>query len=81
VTLLGIQERPAAMLRLLRIWRVSRHGYVECPHCRTVNALDVLSKCTKCHTTEFGNRLRCGGCGTVVRAFPCELCGVAIRIF
>lgn len=71
----------AALLRLLRIWRLSRYGYVECPHCRTVNALDVLGKCPKCQTTEFGNRLRCGGCGTVVTAFLCEACGVAIRIF
>lgn len=69
-----------ALLGLWRIRRLSRHGYVECPHCNGINALDVLGKCPKCHTIEFGNRLRCGGCGTVVRAFPCEHCGVAIRI-
>jgi len=71
----------AALFRLIHIWRLSRNGYVECPHCRAVNALDLLATCPKCHMTEFGNRLSCGGCGTLVKAFPCEACGVAIRIF
>ena len=69
-----------ALFRLCRIRRLSRHGYVECPHCGEINGLDILGNCPKCHTIEFGNRLRCGGCGTVVSAFPCEHCGVAIQI-
>ena len=71
----------AILLRLLRFRLLSRHGYVGCPHCGTTNALDVLATCPKCQTTEYGNRLRCSGCGTRTTAFVCDSCGVTIQVF
>jgi hypothetical protein len=67
-------------LRLFRLRRASARGYLACPHCGVQNALDVLATCPKCHTTEYGNRLRCTGCGIRATAFPCEECGVTIRL-
>lgn len=67
------------LLRLFRLWRIARLGYVDCPHCGAENAIDVLAYCPKCRTTEYGNRLRCTGCGTLSTAFPCEACAVTIH--
>ena len=49
------------LLRLFRLWRISRLGYVDCPHCGAQNAIDILAYCPKCRTSEYGNRLRCTG--------------------
>jgi hypothetical protein len=67
------------LLRLFRLWRIARLGYVDCPHCGAENAIDVLGYCPKCRTSEYGNRLRCTGCGTFSAAFPCDACGVTIH--
>jgi uncharacterized paraquat-inducible protein A len=68
-------------LRVLRLWRISRLGYVKCPHCGEDNAVDALTTCPRCKTTEYGNRLRCTGCGTRGTAFPCDACRVTIHCF
>ena len=88
LVLLYITAAPVYLLRLLlwvvhtrRLWRISRLGYVECPHCRAENAIDILASCPRCKTTEYGNRLRCSGCGSRAEGFPCDACGVTIRCF
>jgi phage terminase large subunit GpA-like protein len=67
------------ILRFIRLWRISRLGYVDCPHCGEENAIDVLTTCPRCKTTEYGNRLRCTGCGMRGTAFACDECGVTIH--
>jgi len=59
-----------------------RKGYLDCPHCGQRNALDLLATCPKCHTTEYGNRLRCTSCGEQSRSFDCDndKCGVTIKV-
>ena len=71
----------AHALRVFRLWRLVRLGYVDCPHCGTENPLDVLSTCPRCKTTEYGNRLRCTGCGLRGTSFSCDSCGVTIHCF
>jgi hypothetical protein len=66
-------------LRLLRFRRIARLGYLDCPHCGAENAVDILATCPRCQTTEYGNRLRCTGCGRRGTAFPCDACGVTIH--
>jgi len=66
-------------LRVFRLWRISRLGYVDCPHCGSENTLDVLSTCPRCKTVEYGNRLRCTGCDLGGTSFPCDACGVTIH--
>ena len=56
-----------------------RKGYTDCPHCGETNALDLLATCPKCRTTEYGNRLRCTGCGEQSRSFDCDFCRVTIK--
>ena len=68
-------------LRLWRLHRISRAGYVDCPHCGAENAIDILSFCPRCRTSEYGNRLRCNGCGMRSTGFPCDGCGVTIHCF
>jgi hypothetical protein len=68
-----------AALRLLRLRRISRLGYLDCPHCAAENPIDILATCPRCKTTEYGNRLRCTGCGKRGTAFPCDTCGVTIH--
>jgi hypothetical protein len=67
------------LLRLLRLRRISRLGYVDCPHCGAENPIDVLSTCPRCRTTEYGNRLRCTGCDARAISFACDRCGVTIH--
>ena len=67
------------VLRAIRLWRISRLGYVDCPHCGTENAIDVLSTCPRCKTIEYGSRLRCTGCGIRGTSFQCDACGVTIH--
>lgn len=69
------------VVRVFRFWRISRLGYIDCPHCKTENAIDVLSTCPRCKTIEYGNRLRCTGCGLRGTSFPCDACGVTIHCF
>ncbi len=57
-----------------------RKGYIDCPHCSEMNALDLLATCPKCRTTEYGNRLRCTACGEQSRSFDCDYCGVTIKV-
>ncbi len=71
----------AYVLRVYRLWRICRLGYIDCPHCRTENALDILSTCSRCKTTEYGNRLRCTGCGLRGTSFSCDACSVTIHCF
>jgi hypothetical protein len=66
-------------LRLWRLRRISALGYVDCPHCGTENAVDILSTCPRCKTTEYGSRLRCTGCDSRARSFACDHCGVTIH--
>jgi len=68
-------------LRVVRLWRISRLGYVECPHCGEDNPIDALTTCPRCKSTEYGNRLRCTGCGARGTAFPCDACRVTIHCF
>lgn len=83
-----IVAAPVYLLRFVlslgyawRLWRISRLGYVDCPHCRAENAIDVLATCPRCKTVEYGNRLCCTGCGLRATVFPCDACGVTIRCF
>ena len=72
-----------AIRKAITLWRARARlhaGYLACPHCGTVNALDVLATCPKCRTTEYGNRLRCTGCGERSRSFDCDACDVTIRV-
>lgn len=69
----------ANAIQVFRLWRISRLGYVDCPHCGAENAIDVLSVCPRCKTSEYGSRLRCTSCGLRMSSFPCEACGVTIR--
>lgn len=57
-----------------------RAGYIDCPHCGATCALDILATCSKCRTTEYGNRLRCTACGETSRAFDCDYCGVTVKV-
>ena len=69
--------------KLTKFWRsasVMREGVIPCVHCGTANQLDVLARCGKCKTTEYGNRLRCSTCGDTATAFDCDACGVTIRV-
>ncbi len=71
-----------ALLIVLRLWRlrrISMRGYLNCPHCGNTNELDILALCPRCHTMEYGSRLRCSGCGLRSTSFPCDACGVTIR--
>lgn len=65
--------------RLSRLRRISRLGYIDCPHCGRENAVDVLSTCPRCKTTEYGNRLRCTGCDARATSFACDHCRVTIH--
>lgn len=56
-----------------------RKGYIDCPHCKQTNVLDLLATCPKCRTTEYGNRLHCTACGEQSRSFDCDSCGVTIK--
>lgn len=83
---LHILAGPAYLLRfvmvfwrLFRLRRISTRGYVDCPHCGEENAIDILSTCPRCKTTEYGNRLRCTGCGMHGTSFACDACGVTIH--
>lgn len=67
------------LVRLFRLWRISRLGYIDCPHCGAENAIDILAQCPRCRTSEYGNRLRCSACGTYSMAFPCDSCRVTIH--
>lgn len=67
--------------RVFRLWHLARLGYVDCPHCGTENALDILSTCPRCKTIEYGNRLRCTECGLRGTSFSCDACGVTIHCF
>ena len=60
--------------------KLMRTGYIDCPHCGEMNALDLLATCPKCRTTEYGNRLRCTSCGEQSRSFDCDYCGVTIKV-
>lgn len=68
-----------ALLRAVRLRRIARLGYVDCPHCGMENAIDILATCPRCRTTEYGSRLRCTGCGRRGTGFACDGCGVTIR--
>lgn len=68
-------------LRVVRLWRISRLGYLDCPHCGEENAIDALTTCPRCKTTEYGNRLRCTGCGMRAASFSCDACRVTIHCF
>ncbi|HXI12110.1 MAG TPA: hypothetical protein VNM92_05635 [Thermoanaerobaculia bacterium] len=67
----------------VKLWRtrtVLREGAIACVHCGAANQLDVLARCGKCKTAEYGNRLRCSACGDTAKAFDCDACGVTIRV-
>lgn len=66
-------------LRLWRLRRISRLGYIDCPHCGAENPIDVLGVCPRCRTREYGNRLRCTGCDARATSFFCDSCGVTIH--
>src|SRR5437773_1782665 len=62
-------------LRTLARFRTVRRGLIECPHCRSENALDLLATCRRCGVTEFGSRLHCANCGQTNSGFACDACG------
>jgi hypothetical protein len=68
-----------SLRRAWGLWRISRLGYVDCQHCGEENAIDILATCPRCKTVEYGNRLRCTGCGLRATGFPCDTCSVTIR--
>jgi len=69
------------LMRFIRLWRIGREGYVDCPHCRTENAIVMISRCPRCKTIEYGSRLRCSRCGFLALSFPCDQCGVTIHCY
>ncbi len=75
----AIRFLARTVLTLIRFRQV-RSGAVECPHCGTENALDLLATCRRCGITEFGSRLRCSNCGQTNRGFACDACGALIRV-
>jgi hypothetical protein len=68
------------LTKVLRSFRAARAGWLDCPHCGTRNALNILATCRRCGTTEFGSRLFCGNCRQITRAFPCDVCMATIRV-
>lgn len=64
----------------LQRFRAMRSGEITCPHCGSVNALDILATCRNCGATEFGSRLYCSHCGEISRAFPCDICSAHISV-
>jgi len=70
----------ARTLRTLARFRTVRRGSIECPHCRSENALDLLATCRRCGVTEFGSRLHCSNCGQTNSGFACDACGALIRV-
>lgn len=66
--------------KVLRSFRLLRSGSLDCPHCSTRNALNILATCRRCGTTEFGSRLFCSNCRQITRAFPCDACTATIRV-
>ena len=67
-------------VKVLRSFRAVRTGWLDCPHCSTRNALNILATCRRCATTEFGSRLFCSNCRQITRAFPCDSCTATIRV-
>lgn len=87
LTLLHILAAPVYAIRLLARtvrtltrFRTVRRGSVECPHCRSANALDLLATCRRCGVTEFGSRLHCSNCGQTNSGFACDACDALIRV-
>jgi hypothetical protein len=70
----------ARTVRTLTRFRTVRRGAVECPHCHSNNALDLLATCRRCGVTEFGARLHCSNCGQTNSGFACDACGALIRV-
>lgn len=68
------------LAKVLRSFRAARAGWLDCPHCGSRNALNILATCRRCGTTEFGSRLFCGNCRQITRAFPCDACTATIRV-
>ena len=67
-------------IRTAARFRSIRRGAIECPHCHTENALDLLATCRRCGVTEFGSRLHCSNCGQTNGGFACDACGALIRV-
>jgi RecJ-like exonuclease len=67
-------------IRTIIRFRAIRHGAIECPHCHSENALDLLATCRRCGATEFGSRLHCSNCGQANSGFACDACGALIRV-
>jgi hypothetical protein len=87
LTLLYVLASPIyvaiGVRKLVKFWRIGktmRAGRITCVHCGAVNPLDILATCSKCRTTEYGNRLRCSACGDTAKGFDCDVCGVTIRV-
>jgi hypothetical protein len=57
-----------------------RKGFIDCPHCRFRNPLDILALCRRCATAEFGSRLYCSTCKQVMKAFACDRCTATIKV-
>lgn len=68
-------------IRAIRVAAVLRSGEIVCPHCREKNDLEILAHCRRCGTTEFGSRLYCSACRSLVPGFACDACGVTIKVF
>ena len=71
------------ILRLVRIatsFGLVRRGWITCPHCGNLNALDILATCRRCGVTEFGSRLWCSNCRQTNRGVSCDRCGAFIRV-
>lgn len=66
--------------KVIRSFRLLRTGFLDCPHCSTRNALNILATCRRCGTTEFGSRVFCSNCRQITRAFPCDSCTATIRV-
>ena len=67
-------------IRTMARFRAVRLGAIECPHCHSENALDLLATCRRCGVTEFGSRLHCSNCGQTNSGFACDACGALIRV-
>lgn len=88
LAMLYIFAAPIYLVLAIGQWRrvarglaIVRRGSIDCPHCRFVNPLNVLSTCHRCGVTEFGSRLYCSNCRQVTRWFDCARCHATIKVF
>ncbi len=53
---------------------------ISCPSCGRENALAGRWRCASCQARYQGYVGRCSHCGAGATFFPCEACGISIRL-